>query len=342
LPLLLHEYQRIIVENAANPGAQQLAEVKQKLQSSLQANLKPRDLQFWDKKQAPFPGLPAFEEHQAPVFFGREREIVSVCERLSSLAFRPEAFLLLLGAAGCGKTSLVRAGVIPQLKHNNWVVLPPFRPSRFPFNNLKRALVTVQDSLPNSLNIDAQENEEAGILSQLVCLGTLEKQPVLLVIDEIEELLMDGNDNHEAIRFLAFLESLLHNQRRSVIVLATMRTDFLSSLQTGNPELTRMASIYMLDPIDPKDFGVLISGPAMRTGLVLEPGLEERLVMESGGKDALPLLALTLEKLWHTRKYRGGATPGRRPGEKWDLTLEDYFLIGGIGGAVSALGACCA
>jgi formylglycine-generating enzyme required for sulfatase activity len=101
------------------------------------------------------------------------------------------------------------------------------------------------------------------------------------------------------------------------------------------PALTGMAKSLPLEPIEPEDFGDLITGPADRSKLTLEPGLKERLVEESGGRDALPLLAFTLEKLWRARERRGVAVAGTRPGEQWDLTLDDYKHLGGVAGAVS-------
>jgi formylglycine-generating enzyme required for sulfatase activity len=105
------------------------------------------------------------------------------------------------------------------------------------------------------------------------------------------------------------------------MVLATMRTDFLAPLQSRWPALTAMASTMTLEPIQPEDFGVLITGPAKRASLTLEAGLETRLVKESGGRDALPLLAFTLEKLW---KARTGQC----------LTLKAYDDLEGVEGAV--------
>jgi formylglycine-generating enzyme required for sulfatase activity len=101
------------------------------------------------------------------------------------------------------------------------------------------------------------------------------------------------------------------------------------------PALTAMAKSLPLEPIEPADFGDLITGPADRSKLSLEPGLKQRLVEESGGRDALPLLAFTLEKLWRARERRGVAVAGTRPGEQWDLTLDDYKHLGGVAGAVS-------
>ena len=331
LPLLLQTKQAIKVPDAANPSPEQLAEVKQRLQAKLQEKLNWRDLQQWDSNQAPYPGLPAFEERQAPVFFGRDEAIEAVVERLETLALRPKAFLLLLGASGYGKSSLVRAGVVPRLKgdrERSWTVLPPFTPGDQPFKELEQAV------LDAGAVFDASDP-----LSSLQELQRQSRTRVVLVIDQFEELLSGGpKEDGKADAgetFETFLRKLLRVRKAGLMVMATMRTDFLAPLQTRWPALTGMASSFTLEPIEPEDFGALITGPADRSKLTLEPGLEERLVKESGGRDALPLLAFTLEKLWKARNKRGVAVAGSRPGEHWDLTLDDYNALGGVAGAVS-------
>jgi len=308
LPLLLQANQAIQVPDAVNPSPERLAEVRQRLRQTLQRKLKWRDLQTWDATLAPYPGLPAFEERQAPVFFGRDVAIEAVVERLGALALRPQAFLLLLGASGYGKSSLVRAGVVPRLKgdgEGSWTVLPPFTPGDQPFKELERAVLNAggvfdaADPLRSLRELQRQSNTR-----------------LLLVIDQFEELLSAGpNDDgqaDEAETFQAFLRNLLRVPKAGLLVLATMRTDFLAPLQTRWPALTSMAK-----------------------SLPLEPGLKQRLVEESGGRDALPLLAFTLEKLWRARERRGVGVAGTRPGEQLDLTLDDYKHLGGVAGAVS-------
>lgn len=331
LPLLLQTKQAIKVPDSANPSPEQLAEVRQRLQAKLREKLNWRDLQHWDSNLAPYPGLPAFEEQQAPVFFGRDEAIEAVVERMGALALRPRAFLLLLGASGYGKSSLVRAGVVPRLKgdrERSWTVLPPFTPGDEPFKELEEAV------LDAGAVFDASDP-----LSSLQELQRQSKSRVVVVIDQFEELLSAGPKEDgkvdEGETFQKFLQKLLSSRKAGLMVLATMRTDFLAPLQTRWPALTGMAKSFTLEPIEPEDFGDLITGPADRSKLTLEPGLEERLVKESGGRDALPLLAFTLEKLWKARKKQGVAVAGTRPGEQWDLTVKDYEVLGGVDGAVS-------
>lgn len=349
LPLLLQTHQAIKVAVAAHPTPERLAEVKQRLRQTLQRKLNWRDLQSWDATLPPYPGLPAFEERQAPVFFGRDAAIEAVVERLSSLALRAPAFLLLLGASGYGKSSLVRAGVVPRLRadrERGWQVLAPFSPGGDPFAALQAELAAALDASQKGAPVVGgwAINEGPEPLRALQRLRSQRKAPVLLVIDQFEELLSanptgDGQVS-EGERFLAFLQDLLNVRTPGLLVLATMRTDFLALLQSRWPALTALASPLTLEPIAPADFGELITGPADRSQLTLQPGLKERLVEESGGGDALPLLAFTLEKLWNARVKRGGAAEGPR-GERWDLTVADYKDLGGVAGAVSTRAAEC-
>jgi formylglycine-generating enzyme required for sulfatase activity len=317
LPLLLQTKQAIQVAGAKAPSPEQLAEVKLLLQATLREKLNWRDLQHWDRSLPPYPGLPAFEEHHAPVFFGRDKAIEAVVERLEALALRPGAFLLLLGASGYGKSSLVRAGVVPRLKGDGaggWAVLPPFTPGDVPFQELGEAVAAAGGVF-----------DPADTLGSLQVLQRRSKAPLLLVIDQFEELLTAGATEEgaadQAELFQAFLLKLLRARKPGLMVLATMRTDFLAPLQSRWPALTAMASTTTLEPIQPEDFGVLITGPAKRASLTLEAGLETRLVNESGGRDALPLLAFTLEKLWKERNDQR-------------LTLKAYEALGGVEGAV--------
>jgi formylglycine-generating enzyme required for sulfatase activity len=134
---------------------------------------------------------------------------------------------------------------------------------------------------------------------------------------------------------------LLQGPPARVLVVGTMRTDFLAPLQSVSSTLTNKAIKETLEPIAPADFGQLITGPAHRAGLTLQPGLEERLVKDSGGGDALPLLAFTLLQLWEKRQERGCPVAGER-GELWDLTVADYVhLVGGIDGSVRTQAKAC-
>jgi formylglycine-generating enzyme required for sulfatase activity len=341
LPSMLQTRQAIQVADALHPSPEQLEEVRHQLRTVLNESLKWRDLQTWDATLPPYPGLPAFEAEQAPVFFGRDSEIVRVVQQLTSLALSAPGFLLLLGASGYGKSSLVRAGVVPWLRaerQRRWLVLEPFKPGLDPFGSLRSVLREPLAAAELVAQAQDGDGEAAGLSRQLHMLSSAARAPVVLVIDQFEELLADGNQEGE--RFLAFLEGLLSTALAEVLVLATMRSDFFAPFQSRWPELLGLATTEPLKPIRLEDFGELISGPAKRSNLEVQPGLKERLVADSGGGDALPLLAFTLEKLWQKWRERGGPMVSPR-GERWDLTVADYEALGGVAGAVSSQAKLC-
>ena len=341
VPSLLGHRQVIRVANARQPTASQLAEVKERLARVLREQLDWRMLQPWDSSRSPYPGLLAFEAEQAPVFFGQDKAIEKLVERLASLAQRAPAALLVLGASGTGKSSLVRAGVLPRLAadRDRWQLLAPFRPGRMPFTRLRKVLVPALAAFPEPQPGPAGEEEEIALACQLDWLQAQAERPVLLVIDQLEELLVEGNA--EAERFLAFLEGQLRRELSGLVVLATLRTDFLAVLESRWPGLTELVETTTPEPIPPQRFGELISGPAARADLRLQPGLAERLVAESGGRDALPLLAFTLEKLWRKRQERGAAVVVEPNGARWDLTLADYEALEGVAGVMGTQAALC-
>jgi formylglycine-generating enzyme required for sulfatase activity len=343
LPLLLQAHQAIKVTSAALPTPEQLAEVKQRLRQTLQRKLNWRDLQSWDATLPPYPGLPAFEERQAPVFFGRDAAIEAVVERLSSLALRAPGFLLLLGASGIGKSSLIRAGIIPKLQgesERRWLVVDPFRSGPGSISQLYQQLDGIWRELgETSPNIVNNESAEDGLIRWLYWLQISTGATVLLVIDQFEELL-SPELQPESVQFLGFLQALLQSKPNDVVVLAALRSDFFVKLQSLWPILTAMASFLALEPIAQDHFRELISGPAKRSGLTLQPGLADRLMTGIGNQDALPLLAFTLEKLWRRHIERGGPVVGTN-GALFDLTLADYEALGGVAGAVSSQAKLC-
>ena len=97
----------------------------------------------WDSTRPPFPGLMYFQEDDAAIFFGRDDDIRRVIERLNARRVQGgKRLLALLAASGAGKSSLMRAGVLPRLKKDprNWIMLPVFRPKTHPVDELAKVL----------------------------------------------------------------------------------------------------------------------------------------------------------------------------------------------------------
>ena len=280
-----------------------------------------------------FPGLSCFERKHAPVFFGQDQTLRQAQAKVEALTASASRLLLILGASGCGKSSLLRAGLVPWLagaEPGRWIVLDPFRPGRKPFRWLAAALekaFRAVGQIPPSES--ARTGEE--ILEQLEELRAHTGQQdarVVIAIDQFEELLGRSDEREaatttEADDFFSVLAELLKLEGSRVLILATLRSDFLGSLQLHPSRLHSLAGDpILLGPMDVDGFRQVIEGPARRVGLGLETGLSDRLVRDTPSGDALPLLAFTLRELWDGRADGAG------------LTLKQYDDFGGLAGAV--------
>jgi formylglycine-generating enzyme required for sulfatase activity len=282
---------------------------------------------------SPFPGLSCFERKHAPVFFGQDQPLRQAQAKVEALTASASRLLLILGASGCGKSSLLRAGLVPWLagaEPGRWIVLDPFRPGRKPFRWLDVALEKAFRAMGQTPPSE-QARTATKILERLEELRAHTGQQdgkVVIPIDQFEEILGRGDEREdakptEADDFLSTLAELLKLEGSRVLILATLRSDFLGSLQLHPSRLEGLAGDpILLGPMDVDGFRQVIEGPAQRVGVRLETGLSDRLVRDTPTGDALPLLAFTLRELWDGRADGAG------------LTLKQYDDIGGLAGAV--------
>jgi len=340
LPPLLQDRQAIVALNAGSTIDDQLKSIKLRLRSALDEKLNWRFLQSWDKSNCPFPGLSAYRTEQAPVFFGREEETARIRERLASVTQRSPALLLLLGASGTGKSSIVRAGLVPQIEaegDSRWLVIGPFNPGPDPFAALDRALFThlSREATWAVTGKNPSAPTKTILAEKIRWLQSRTESTILLVFDQFEELLDERSD--KGCLFLELLEEIIRSSAQALVILATMRTNCLDLLQSHSPTLAGMAATHIVQPIHKEDFDLLISGPAQLSGLTLQPGLQENLVNDS---NSVPLLAFTLEKLWQLSRRRSGSR-ARHPVSEWDLTIRDYETLGGVAGAIESQARLC-
>jgi hypothetical protein len=202
----------------------------------------------WDRTRRPYPGLPAFEKQDAAVFFGREEEIDHGLDLLNRSRWHGGAdIILILGASGSGKSSLLRAGILPRVAwaREDWLVVCPFRPLRQPFDELAKVLA-------DCFRRDAQEQDQkkiydilrgipsnGGMLPFLKLIDDLRMSArtreaqglpiVLLAIDQLEELLSTGQNSEES-RFLAMLREVVKAGEGRLMVMGTLRSDFLEAI----------------------------------------------------------------------------------------------------------------
>jgi hypothetical protein len=286
-----------------------------------------------DPNRLPYRGLRPLEADDAGIFYGRDAALIGAFDSLRGLReAAPPRLLVILGASGAGKSSFLRAGLIPRLARDNgnFCVLPIVRP--------ERAAITGESGLLRALEGAFQAAKIAATRAELRAAmegGAATLRPLLrnladkvtpsipdaattprpatlvLPIDQGEELfLAEGQD--EARTFLALLRDLLAGDAPSVIALFTIRSDNYERLQLAK-ELDGVKQITLSLPPMPKGaYGEVIKGPANRLegtarALKVDDALVDALLtdIEGGGaKDALPLLAFTLERLYGD--YAGG------------------------------------
>ena len=169
------------------------------LEGLRRAGLDPADSFAWDPVREPYPGLGSFGVEDSAVFFGRSRETARLLELLHpTLQHGPSRCVAVVGPSGSGKSSLLRAGLLPRLNRtaNRWVVLPPLRPGSDPTRNLARSIasaLTARDHPRPSID-DVEARLRAGpnrLRDFALELGAQDGDaplPVLLVLDQAEEL----------------------------------------------------------------------------------------------------------------------------------------------------------
>jgi WD40 repeat protein len=297
-----------------------------------QAGLRPADFFAWDPIRSPFPGLGPFDRQDAAVFFGREREIDRLTELLTSTLLRgPGRFVAIVGPSGSGKSSLLRAGLLPRLERlsERWVVVPAMQPGRRPLQNLAH-------SLQAAFRTAGHERRWADLLDRLgegsaslveLCTELSEatggaSRNVLVVVDQAEELVtLSGARAQE--QFLALLRGALHEDS-PMWAIATLRAEFISSAPDRAGLAEAIDDPLLVEPLSRARLPEIIQGPAQRAGLDFVPGLVQRMVEDTTGGDALPMLAWTLQQLYD----RAG------PGPERVVTVEAYEALGGVIGSL--------
>ena len=279
----------------------------------------------------PYRGLNAFNENDDDIFFGRQKTIAEMVDRLTQ-----DRFLAVVGPSGSGKSSIVRAGLLPALhkaavkESQEWVFIPIFVPSSRPLASLLVALNRTGSN--ESINADqppdqgetltVTDAETSGFMDNPAHLLELVQQrigkDVVITVDQFEEVftLCDNEPNRRA--FIENLLTLASTDSAKHRVIVTMRVDFESKLALF-PDLQQMfeKSILRLTPLTAADLRQAIEEPASQIGLKFEEGLIDNLLNDILGEPAaLPLLQFTLLKLWENR-------------DRNRITWEDYRRLGG-------------
>ncbi len=307
-----------------------------------EVGLDPQDSFRLPPNRSPYPGLTAFAEEDAAVFFGRESAIQQLTELLTRLQrFQKSRFVLLLGASGSGKSSLARAGVLPRLKKNPaaWLVVDSFRPRDQPGHEFALALSRTFDrlgekrdwrSLRDELERAARDSDLGplqDIAYDLRAASKASDASIVVTIDQLEELLSRSPDD-PSHRFSTLLHRAIESAGSPFLILGLLRSDFLPEFQSQEPWSRLSCESVPLPAIGVEDYPQLIEKPARLAGLELEQGLVQAMIADAGSGDALPILAFGLRKLW---ELSGGSPAESRMGGRF--TLRQYRNeLGGLQG----------
>ena len=275
----------------------------------------------------PYKGLRPFLEADEDDFYGRETLVQDLLGRMGEEGDLCR-FLAVVGPSGSGKSSVVKAGLIPALRRGalpgseEWFVVD-FMPGAHPMEELEAALLRVAVNPPESLLGQLKEDSRGLLRSVGRVLPADQSVQLVLVVDQFEEVFTLLEDEDERVHFMESLTTAVLDPRSRLRVVITLRADFtdrpLQYVDFG--DLVRMRTEFVL-PLTPDELELAICGPAQRVGLALEQGLVGRIEREVGDQPgALPLLQYALTELFERRE-------GRR------MTFKGYEDSGGVLGAL--------
>ncbi|MCX8112309.1 MAG: LysM peptidoglycan-binding domain-containing protein [Bacteroidia bacterium] len=301
----------------------------------------------------PYIGLRPFEEAEAVFFHGRERHIGKILEQL-----REKKFIMVTGASGDGKSSLVFAGVLPALRANlmsapypSWAIAA-FRPEKQPLTNFATAVASalgysdipsVETRLSYGFSALVELYKESAVFidptdPNFLQLSDKEKsarlregQNLLILVDQFEEF-FTNEENYSSgvasplaqitVNVLSETIRIAQRDNLPIWVIFTMRSDFIGQCVAfhGFAELIG-ESTYFVPRLTREEFQAVIEKPVELNGDRITPRLTQRLLNDLGdGIDQLPVLQHALHRIWHA------ADSGKEA-----LDLIHYAMVGGLG-----------
>ncbi|WAL98625.1 hypothetical protein [Streptomyces sp. Je 1-369] len=268
-------------------------------------------------QRGPYVGLAAFQPEDADWYFGREHLTEDLVARV-----RSRRFLAVFGASGSGKSSLLRAGLLPRVGGGDalgWRVVL-LAPGAHPLEECAAQLARVTGDSATTLRTDLATDPRALHLTALKALADRPDDVELLVIvDQFEEVFTLCSDHRERTRFIAALLTAARAPNSRTRVVLGVRADFYARC-ARHPELVEALrdAQLLVGPMNTDELRRAISRPAARAGCTVEGALLARVIADATGRaTVLPLVSHALRETW--RRRRGNT-----------LTLSGYEAAGGI------------
>lgn len=299
----------------------------------------------------PFPGLASYgdDDADAALFYGRSREIAEMLEGLRAMraALQRRPFVI-LGASGAGKSSLLKAGIIPRLRREvpGWLPLRAFRPGADPLLNFAEAVArtladfgkveahgAIRDRLLEVWSTAERDGTELTPAGRASLDAALEAEGrnlrdaagcstacILVSVDQAEEIARADGDSGDALA--DYLRSALAASTMTWQIACTIRSDSFSELQSHRRFQNLEARGYDLRVIPGYRFESVVEEPAKRYGVAVDHALVDAVIGDAPTEGALPLLAFALQRLW--RQYAASGA----------LTEDNYAKVGGLRGLI--------
>ena len=260
--------------------------------------------------ECPYRGLAAFQEQDAALFFGREKFIALLAEAVD----RRTNGIVMVGASGSGKSSVVFAGLLPHLREREGWLITHLRPGGQPFHSLAAELIPlIEPNLSETDRLVEVPKMAKALQTREIFLPSLierlrAKNPsancLFLIVDQFEELYTLCTDMEMRRCFLdLLLEASRDRAEFCLKLLLTLRADFLGQALSYRPFADLLeAGTLLLGPMTQDELRAVIEMPAEKQGAAFEPGLVNRILDDIGEEPGnLPLLEFALLLLWENQ-----------------------------------------
>jgi len=293
------------------------------------------------KMTMPYIGLRPFQREDADLFFGREDQVEELLDRLES-----HRFLAVVGTSGCGKSSLVRAGLIPDLENGfmaeageDWQ-FATLLPGNAPIRNLAAALADSGALGDQHATDDAADAVAAtlrrgplGLVELFDEVSLSEGTNLLIIVDQFEEIFRFRRlgDAAEATAFINLLLAAADSRKHPIHVVLTMRSDYLGDCAVfpGLPEALNDAQ-FLVPRLTRSQLETAITGPPALFEADVDEALLNRILNDLGSSpDQLPLMQHALMRMWTMPDDE------REEGKARILDLDAFEAIGGLENALS-------